>query len=164
MKMGFVFIAIVSAIGIVGRPSFGYVADKIGHQNTFLFGITVCALSTLALWLPAAAIGSKSLWLAFIVLWGLANGSFLQLTNSVSKNLFGDELYYSYSGAFTTARGIGLIVGNPVGGALTRRVRDDELGSLDFYPAIIYAGIALLISSIGVVWVRWLDARRNGWK
>ena len=156
-------LATISGVGILTRPLLGYLADWIGHQNLLTLSTIVNALSVWALWLPAAQVASKSIWIAFVIFWGLSNGTFLQLANSVSKDIFGDSLYYSYSGAITTARGLGFTIGPPIAGAIVKKVRDDELMPSDFSTVIFYSAVLLTTPAICLGLLRWIDCRRNGW-
>lgn len=157
-------LAAVSGVGIVSRPAFGWVADKTGHQNSLAISTGLYALGVFAIWFPAAQHESKALWVFFSVIVGMVNGSFLQFTTSMAQRVFGDEVYYCYSGLFLAARGVGTTIGNPMGGALIARVRDDELRGTDFNRAILFTGFCLTACTICLVCIRWLDARKTGWK
>lgn len=158
------FLAISSLVGIPARLLMGFLADYVGHNNILFLATTTFALITLVLWLPAAQTGTGALWIAFNVIYGIVYGVFMTVINSVQKGHFGDELYYSYNGVLTSIRGVGYVVGVPVAGSLVSRVKDVELQGDDFVRPIVYTGTLLTISAFCLGGVRWLDARKTGWK
>lgn len=162
--MGSMLLAVTSGVGVPARLLNGFVADIVGHQNMLLAGTIVYALVTWCLWLPAAQTSSGGLWIGFCMCYGFVNGAFNTVVNSVQRRLFGDEMYYPSNGAMTSMRGIGYIIGVPIAGALVSRVTDTELVGRDFTRPIVYTGGLLTTSVACLVGVRWLDARKKGWR
>jgi MFS family permease len=70
----------------VGRIGFGALADVIGPVNALFLGLVVNALSVLILWPVSTTIGPL---VAFVVINGMANGSFFATMPTVVGNLFG---------------------------------------------------------------------------
>ncbi|PSN68979.1 MFS general substrate transporter [Corynespora cassiicola Philippines] len=159
-----ILLAINSAVGAPSRVILGFLADIFGHLNILMVGTAVFAFSTLTLWLSSAITQNKVLWILFIVAYGVVSGCFITTMNSVQKKLFGNELYYSYSGAITTVRGIGSIVGVPIAGALISQVDDSRLKGHHFTRPIVYVGSLVMVSLICLVAIRILDAIKTGWK
>ena len=157
-------LAMSSLVGIPTRLGIGFLADRFGHQNMVLSGMAIFALSIWTLWLPASQTSSKALWIIFTVCYGIVNGCFMTLGNSVQKQLFGPKLYFSYSGAFTTVRGIAYVLGVPIAGALVKRVQDSALKPPDFTRAVVYTGSLVAITGTCLAMIRLLDANKNGWK
>jgi MFS family permease len=157
-------LAINSGVGIPSRLGAGALADKIGRQNTLLIATSVFAIATWALWLPSALTDSVGLYIGMSVCHGLISGVFVTVMNSAQKELFGDEMYYPKSGALATIRGIGMVVGVPIAGALVSTVADEELHGVDFVRPIVYVGSLLTISIVCLLNVRRLDAKQSGWK
>ncbi|KAF2017419.1 MFS general substrate transporter [Aaosphaeria arxii CBS 175.79] len=153
----------MSLVGIPTRLVVGTMADKAGHQNTCLLMTALCAATVLVIWLPAALTGNQTMWTVFMMGWGLINGTFLQLINSVGQRLFGPELYYSYNGTFTSLRGLGFVMGGPLAGALLRH-KTERMEPRQFLPVIVCTGLAMLASTVSLVYVRILDAKKQGWK
>lgn len=146
-------LAVISGTGIVARPLLGEVADRLGHRNTLMLSTAIYAACTSVLWLLAAEYRNKPTWIIFLVACGLMNGAWQQLANSVAQKVFGDELYYSCSGALTTVRGIGMMVAFPIPGAIVKRPRGGQLSTGDFMPVVIYTASLLAISSICLLYV-----------
>ncbi|KAJ4355954.1 uncharacterized protein N0V89_003979 [Didymosphaeria variabile] len=164
MKMASIILAISSVVGIPARFLMGNAADKVGHNNMLFLGTFTFAVSTLALWLPAAQTSNGAAWIVYNVVYGCVFGIFGTVINSVQKRHFGDELYYPYNGALSSIRGVGYIVGVPIAGSLVTRVKDSELHGNDFVKPIVYTGTLLMVSAFCVGGVGWLDGRKNGWK
>ena len=104
------------------------------------------------------------LYVSMCVFHGLVTGVFNILINSAQKTLFGAEMYYPKSGAMTSIRGVGLVISAPIAGALVSRAPAEKLQGSDFMRLILYTGLMLTVSLLALANVRWLDAKRNGWK
>ncbi|KAF1834580.1 MFS general substrate transporter [Decorospora gaudefroyi] len=161
---GSYLLAINSGVGIPGRLCTGWLADKIGHLNMLMFATAVYAIATWALWLSAAMTSNVGLYVGMCVCHGLVNGVFNTVMNSAQKVLFGTEMYYPKIGATTSIRGLAYVIGIPIAGALVSKVADEELQGDDFVRPIVYTGALLTLSLLCLMNVRWLDAKRNGWK
>jgi MFS family permease len=162
-KMGSVLLAVNSAVGVPSRLVTGYVADKIGHLNMLLLATATYALGTWGLWLTAAHTHNGTLWIIFTVGHGVFNGAFNTVINSIQKELFGPEMYYSYNGAMTSIRGVGYVVGVPLAGSLVSLVKDSELTGDDFTKPIVYTGVLLAVSVLCMVGIRVVDTKKKGW-
>ncbi|KAJ4297901.1 hypothetical protein N0V90_005800 [Kalmusia sp. IMI 367209] len=164
VNMASVFLALSSLVGVPSRLIMGVLADFVGHNNMLFVATSIFALSTLVLWLPAAQASNGPVWIVYNVVYGIVYGVFMTVINSVQKGHFGDELYYPYNGVLTSIRGVGYVVGVPIAGSLVSRVEDAELHGSDFVRPIVYAGTLLTISVFCLAGVRWLDAKKKGWK
>lgn len=162
-RMGSALLAMGSAVGCPSRFANGYFADRIGHVNMLLLATVVYAVGTWGLWFTAARTNNGPFWIMFNVLYGVVNGTFNTVINSIQRQLFGDEMYYPYNGAMTSVRGIGYVVGVPIAGALVRGVQDAELSGDDFTAIIVYAGSLLAVSVLCLGGVRVVDGLRHGW-
>jgi MFS family permease len=161
---GSYLLAINTGVGIPGRLGTGWMSDKIGHLNMLLVATAVYAIATWALWLSAAMTRNVGLYIGMSVCHGLSNGVFNVVINSALKMLFGAEMYYPKSGMMTSIRGVGFVISAPIAGALVSRVAGEDLQSTDFVRLVTYTGTLLTISLFCLLNVRWLDAKRNGWK
>lgn len=163
-NMASIILAVSSGVGIPFRFLMGHAADRIGHNNMLFLGTFTFSLSTLVLWLPAAVANDGVVWITYDVVYGCVFGIFAAVINTVQKGHFGDELYYPYNGALTSIRGVGYVIGVPLAGSLLSRVKDAQLHGSDFVGAITYTGSLLMVSALCIAGVRWLDAKKNGWK
>lgn len=87
-------LAIFNAGSFFGRWIPGYIADRIGRFNTMIITITLCLVTTLAIWLPAD--GSVAMMVTYAVLFGFASGSNISLTPVCVGQLCNTEEYGTY--------------------------------------------------------------------
>ena len=71
---GAVLLSINNGVNAVSRILTGVLADAFGRQNILILSVVGSALSVLVLWMGAAVHDAKSLWVAFVVLYGVAAG------------------------------------------------------------------------------------------
>ncbi|KAJ0123652.1 uncharacterized protein J7T55_012118 [Diaporthe amygdali] len=64
--------ALLNAGSVVGRAVPGLLADKWGRFNMMILTVGLCAVSILALWMPAR--GSKAILMVFTIVLGFASG------------------------------------------------------------------------------------------
>ncbi|KAF1962741.1 MFS general substrate transporter [Byssothecium circinans] len=160
---GSLLLACMNAVGLLARLGIGWMVDNTGQLNMLLIAMVVYGMGTWGLWLSAAHTNSKALWIAFSVTYGLVNGTYNTVINSLQKKLFGNEDYYSINGATASIRGAGYVLGVPLAGALVASGTDDELSPEDFTRPIVYNGALLTIGVACLAGVRILDARQTGW-
>jgi MFS family permease len=55
----------------------GFIADVAGRQNTLVLSVLGSAISVVAFWLSSAYGDSTSLWITFVVTYGLFAGGML---------------------------------------------------------------------------------------
>ncbi|KAI4625617.1 hypothetical protein J4E80_002749 [Alternaria sp. BMP 0032] len=161
---GSYLLAINTGVGIPGRLCTGWLSDKIGHLNMLIVATAVYAIATWAFWLSAAITSNVGLYICMSVCHGMSNGVFNVVINSAQKMLFGSEMYYPKSGMMTSIRGVGFVISAPIAGALVSRIAGVDLQGRDFVRVIVYTGSLLTISLFCLLNVRWLDAKKNGWK
>ena len=71
---GAILLSINNGINAVSRILTGVLADSLGRQNILILSVVGSAISVLALWLGAAMHGARTLWVAFVVLYGVLAG------------------------------------------------------------------------------------------
>ena len=71
---GAVLLSINNGINAVSRILTGVLADAFGRQNILILSVVGSSLSVLVLWLGAAVHNAKSLWISFVVLYGVLAG------------------------------------------------------------------------------------------
>jgi MFS family permease len=141
----------------LGRILFGFFADKMGPLNALLFGLVINALSMLILWPVSTTIGPL---VVFVMINGLANGSFFATMPTVVSNLFGSARMSVAMGMIVTSWGGGYLMGAPIAGYLLDAFGGEKGGFRAYRPAIFYAG-GLAVGGAGlVVGVRfWKDRK-----
>ncbi|WWC71153.1 uncharacterized protein I206_105106 [Kwoniella pini CBS 10737] len=118
----------------IGRISIGYVADRCGAMNTFVFVCLGSSTAVFALWLPA---NTYNVIIAFGVIYGLIAPTFFTLLPMVAAEVFGPENLSSNIGIlllFTAPAGLG---GGIVGGKILSKT--GEWKWLIIYAALLHA-------------------------
>lgn len=164
---GAVLLAISNGVASASQTLTGFAGDKFGRQNTLIFMITFSLISTLAFWLSSVLIlgnGAKGLWLAFIVFYGIAGGGYNALFPTMVAEVFGMRSYASVNGFMYFVRGLGAMVGSPVGGKLlgSGESRLDSWKGVVLFDAALLAGAAFCI--VGVRVLHAVDRREWAWK
>ena len=93
-SFGFTVLALLNAGSFFGRLLPGFLADLLGRFHVIIVTISLCAISVLALWLPAA--DSKAVIIAFAISFGFASGSNLSLIPVCLSQLCSIENYGRY--------------------------------------------------------------------
>ncbi len=71
---GAVLLSINNGVNAVSRILTGVLADAFGRQNILILSVVGSTLSVLILWLGAAVHSAKSLWVLFVVFYGILAG------------------------------------------------------------------------------------------
>ena len=81
-------LAVSNGVNSVSRVLTGYAGDKCGRQNTLILTVLLCVISVLGFWLGSTGSGgNKSLWILFVVFYGIAGGGYNALFPTVSRSL-----------------------------------------------------------------------------
>jgi MFS family permease len=105
-------VGVVGASSVVGRLSFGAVADRIGTISFYKASLLVLALSY-AIW-PIAY--SYPMLLLFAIVMGAAYGGLVSLTPAVVAELFGVDGLGSLLGTLYTSSAVSALAGPPLAG------------------------------------------------
>ncbi|KAI8320379.1 MFS general substrate transporter [Martensiomyces pterosporus] len=109
-------VVLVMNIGnTVGRVLSALVAGKVGAMNTTIACYVAVAVCELVLMLAAKSIGG---YYALAIIYGGLCASFTSILPLVLASIFGAQSIASSVGLMNMASGIGVLVGNPVQGAL----------------------------------------------
>lgn len=160
-SFGAILLAISNGVNSAFRILTGVAGDKFGRQNTLILTVVGSALTVLAFWLGSTTgNGNQSLWIMFVVFYGISGGGYNALFPTTVVEVFGLQAYASVNGFMYFVRGLGAMFGSPVGG---RILGDSQLGN---YRNVVWFDAALLAgAAVCVVSVRFLDARDKGaWK
>lgn len=88
VSFGFTILALLNAGSFFGRWVPGLFADHYGRFNTIMITIAACAVTVLAMWLPAK--DSKPLIIAFAIVFGFASGGNLVVSNAKWEAFYSD--------------------------------------------------------------------------
>ncbi|KAI9846957.1 MAG: hypothetical protein M1837_003313 [Sclerophora amabilis] len=93
-SFGFTVVALLNVGSFFGRWIPGLLADRFGRFNVIIVTISLCAITVLGLWLPAA--NSTAVVIAFAITFGFASGSNLGLIPVCLSQLCRVEDYGRY--------------------------------------------------------------------
>lgn len=128
--LAYQLIAVFNAGSAFGRWLPGYFADKWGRYNLMILTLTMCLISCLGFWLPAAVLSDSSLAVAsnsnavfgllvtFCVFMGFASGSNISLTPVCVSMLCDTEEYGRYYATTYSIVSLGTLTGTPIAGAI----------------------------------------------
>ncbi|KAL2075335.1 hypothetical protein VTL71DRAFT_278 [Oculimacula yallundae] len=154
-------LAVNNAVNAVGRILTGWIGDRVGRQNTLCSMCLLCVAAVAGLWLGSVGDGGKqSLWLAFVVIYGMAGGGYNALFPTTIAEVFGLQAYASVNGFIYFIRGLGTMFGSPVGGQILGESKLSNYREVIIFDALLLAG-----ATVCVVAVRGMDAAdKRAWK
>ncbi|KAF7874933.1 hypothetical protein EAF04_002107 [Stromatinia cepivora] len=158
---GATLLAVSNGVNSISRVITGFAGDKLGRQNTLILSVILCVVSVSGFWLSSTtANGNKSLWLLFVVFYGVAGGGYNALFPTTVAEVFGLQAYASVNGFIYFVRGLGTMFGSPVGGKI---LGESKLGN---YRGVILFDAALLSgATFCVIAVRLFDSvEKRSWK
>jgi MFS family permease len=173
---GATLLAVANAVNAAARVASGYAGDRLGRQNALVVSAFISFAAVLGLWLGSIVVTSTAnqvskmdqaqssaskLWLAFVIVYSSAAGGYYALFPASVADVFGIRSYAAVNGFIYFLRGLGAMVGSPVGGALLRAGGPDAVRS--YTSAVIWDASLWVACVICLFGVRWTDALRRGW-
>src|SRR5208282_3487876 len=120
-------------------------------QNTLILTVICSSITVVAFWLSSTAgDGDQTLWIMFVVFYSMAGGGYNALFPTTVVEVFGLQAYASVNGFMYFVRGLGAMVGSPVGGKI---LGESELGNyrnVVWFDAALLAGAALCVIGVRV--------------
>jgi MFS family permease len=131
-------------IGIIARPTFGILSDKLGRELVFTIAMGMTFLSIMVVILLTSG---SSLWalILFVALTGLSDGLSGLILGAKAADLYPPHVLGSVMGIIDIGRGIGWAAGGILTGLLF-----DIFGD---YTLAYWAAAFLVLLSIGSQWV-----------
>ncbi|EGW30271.1 uncharacterized protein SPAPADRAFT_157060 [Spathaspora passalidarum NRRL Y-27907] len=159
-SQGALFIGISNVVNAGSKVFTGVIADMLGRMNTLMICSIISAIAIFALWLP----GIRETFISLVVVYGVFSGAIISLLPPCLIELFGIASYTQLSGIMYCARGIGVIIGSPIGALL---IEGNGALPKDYINAAIYNGVLLSGSCIclGYLWIlAFKDRESRSWK
>ncbi|KAJ5731852.1 hypothetical protein N7493_003333 [Penicillium malachiteum] len=155
-NISFYIISVLNASSVVGRITPGLIADRVGSLNTVIpvnMIATIMAFAWMGIHNEAGAI-------VFACIYGFASGAIVSLPPTIllrlSPNL---AIVGTRMGMVFTCAGLGLLIGNPIAGALL------NLEQAIFWKAQLFCAIMVVTGLFFFIWLRLLKWRHGeGWK
>ncbi|KAG5368159.1 putative transporter ESBP6 [Yarrowia sp. C11] len=137
-------VAILNASSVLGRIGPAYLADRVGRLNVLTPFVCLTGLFPLVFWLPSRG---ESLFVLFLVLWGIASGCFISMFPSCVGQLFGVKHTLSGIALLNMAGAPGSLAGGAIGGKFLP-LPDVAQGIEGFTGLIVFSGVVMLVSSL----------------
>lgn len=151
------FIALSNACNAIGKIVIGFFADRMGRLNTLFLTTLLSAVFTIGFWLPSTAYGptdsSRSLFIAFTVMYGLFASAYVSLFPTSLIEIFGVQNFASVNGVLYMVRGFATLIGTPVGGVLIRS-NTAVVGPQAYENMSLLVSVLLFAATAAVLWVR----------
>ena len=151
--LGATLLAINNGLNSVSRILAGIAGDSLGRQNTLILTIIGSAVAVCGFWLGSVLNSSKSLWLIFVISYGIFAGGYNALYPTTIAETFGLHAYASVNGFIYFIRGMGALFGSPAGGVI---LGESRLGN--YRNVVLYDSALLFGSCLCVLGVRYSDA------
>ena len=133
-SLAIIVLVALNAGSFFGRFIPGWLADRFGRFNVIIVTIALCAVTQLALWLPAGPY--EGLIIVFAVLFGFVSGSNLGLIPVCLGQLVNVEDYGRACSAAYFIISFGTLTSIPIGGQIL------EGTGGEYWGAIVFAGVA----------------------
>ncbi|KAI9301226.1 major facilitator superfamily domain-containing protein [Cunninghamella echinulata] len=137
------FLGIHNGLSAFGKITLGLIADKYGRQNMIFSSCLISTLSVFCLWM----IKSKNTFIAFNIIYAMTSGNSVSLFPTVIADIFGIENFSTVNSLTYFIRGVGTLVGTPLGGYILDVTNE-------FVYIIIYVGISLALATIFILLLR----------
>jgi MFS family permease len=140
-----------------GRILPAHLSDTHGVFNIFILTTLLCAISVLAIWLPAH---SNAPLIAFAAVYGFASGCTFSIVPAMVANITTDmSKLGTRVGALYAVSAVGALIGSPVAGQIIRGMDGGYGGLIGFSGASLLVGVGLAMGArtaiVGArVWVK----------
>lgn len=143
-------VAILNASSILGRIAPAYLADRIGRLNVLTPFVFLTGLFQFVFWLPSRG---ESMFVLFLVMWGIASGCFISMFPSCVGQLFGVKHTLSGIALVNLAAFPGALAGGAIGGKFLP-LPGEAHGIEGFTGLICFGGAVMLASSVILLFLR----------
>jgi len=153
-----IILSVLNAATIFGQIALGHVCDRYGYTTSLIISSGVASLSAFFLW--GFAGNSFALLMAFAVIYGTFGSGFTSSFPSIVTDIAGTEYRKPIliQGVFMLLRGIGNVVGNPIG-SLILTSTSQVSNAAGWADLTYFVGSALVVSTICGAIGRYMPAR-----
>lgn len=153
--LAFYLLSILNAGSVLGRILLGLIADRIGPLNVMIPFLLLTSILGFA-WVAVEGFGELVIYCSF---YGFFSGAVVSLPPTVVAEICPDpNIVGTWMGMSFSLAGLGMLIGNPIAGAIL----DDESGS--FIGAQCFSAAVVLAGAILICVARWLRFREGqGW-
>lgn len=146
-------LALVNGCGAAARLGLGWLGDRCGCRAMQPLASAAAVAAVLCLWLPSTELAGQGPWIAFLVVYGGLVAAWGQYQQPVLLEVFGSDGYFAANAVVSFCRGVGTILGSPIGGAILGDASKVE-NSKQFTRLAIFTAIILALNAVftGVAW------------
>ncbi|KAG2181836.1 hypothetical protein INT44_008652 [Umbelopsis vinacea] len=150
-----IMLSILNAATIIGQLALGHVCDRYGYATSAVISSGVASLSVFLLW--GLAPQSFGLLIAFAVIYGTFGSGFTSSFPSIVTDIAGTEYRKPIliNGVFMLLRGIGNVVGNPIGSVILTSTS----GAAGWADMSYFVGSTLIASAVCGAVIRFVPSR-----
>jgi MFS family permease len=155
-NLSFYVLVILNAASLFGRIIPGLLADNLGALNVTIAFTLASSILTYA-WI---VIRDLSGLIVFCILYGFSSGAVISLPATVVAGFAPDfQLIGTWMGMSYSFAGLGLLIGNPIDGAIL------NIPGKNFIGGLVFSASAILAGGLSFVIVRTLKAHsKKSWK
>ncbi|KAI8580021.1 hypothetical protein K450DRAFT_238980 [Umbelopsis ramanniana AG] len=150
-----IMLSILNAATIIGQLALGHVCDRYGYATSAVISSGIASLSVFLLWGFAGQ--SFGLLIAFAVIYGTFGSGFTSSFPSIVTDIAGTEYRKPIliNGVFMLLRGIGNVVGNPIGSVILTSTS----GAAGWADMSYFVGSTLIASAVCGAVIRFMPSR-----
>lgn len=154
--IAFYIIAILNAASVFGRIAPGILADHFGSLNTIIPISLIAAVLAFA-WI---VIRNEAGTIVFAILYGFASGAIVSLPATILARLTSNlSILGTRMGMSFTFAGLGLLIGNPIAGALL------DIAGAVFWKGQLFSAVMVAVGTGSFCLLRILKWKQGeGWK
>ncbi|KAI8059905.1 major facilitator superfamily domain-containing protein [Gongronella butleri] len=136
-------VSVMNAMTVVGQLLLGFISDRLGYWKALVASSTIASLSTLLLWRYAGS--SLPSIFAYVIIYACFGAGFTCCFPAMVTDVANDpNQFVLISGAFMMIRGMGNVVGNPIGSIFLTTASTLQEG---WHEITYFVGSALLVSA-----------------
>lgn len=151
-------IALSDACNSGGKIIIGYYADRIGKLNALVMSTFASATATFAMcFLSDTQISNtihRALFIIYACVYGITAGAYVSLFPAALVEQFGIADFTRLSGLLYMIRGMGTLIGTPLGGFMVRHSTQFKEVSSSFDRMFLFVAFLLLSATASVTWAR----------
>ncbi|KAH8807263.1 major facilitator superfamily domain-containing protein [Xylogone sp. PMI_703] len=155
-------IALSNAFNCGGKIIIGHLADRFGRLNALVLSTFISAGATFGLWcvsnIQITIDTHQNVFIMYACIYGISAGAYVSLFPTALAEQFGIEVFPSISGLLYMIRGIGTLLGAPVGGALIQHSKESRGTPTSFDRSFFLVSVLLTGATLSVMWARTMKA------
>ncbi|KAK9364438.1 major facilitator superfamily domain-containing protein [Lipomyces kononenkoae] len=142
--MAFYLTSIQNGASVIGRIAAGLLADKFGIFNTYIAGVYLAAIVTVALWIPAS--GQAPIFL-YDIFYGIFSGIAVTVWQPIIAHISPINEMGTRLGAVCAIQSFSSLLGSPIAGAIVTHNDGEFWGAAVFAATMMFAGGTVMLAA-----------------